>query len=195
MQIPHKTFVWLLAALLLSGIGMAFTFWSFVQIEGEPRPHYVCLETGFEPGKVYQIVYTTRGSSIVGLGFVAVRDIVSFLKYAAATDGNPCAGTLDYAYAFGASQSGRFLRQMIHLGLNEDEAGRNAQGAQDELMLPYPFTSGEELLAMGVDGIFTDRLDLVAQRFPEHLVDTGRPIRDPLDDADADWRNVVPPMP
>ena len=100
--------------------------WSFVQIEGEPHPHYVCLETGFEPGKVYQIVYTTRGSSIVGLGFAAVRDIVSFLKYAAATDGNPCAGTLDYAYAFGASQSGRFLRQMIHLGLNEDEAGRMA---------------------------------------------------------------------
>ena len=33
MQIPHKTFFWLLAALLLSGIGMAFTFWSFVQIE------------------------------------------------------------------------------------------------------------------------------------------------------------------
>jgi hypothetical protein len=100
--------------------------WSFVQIEGEPHPHYICLETGFEAGKVYQIVYTTRGSSIVGLGFAAVRDIVSFLKYAAATDGNPCAGTLDYAYAFGASQSVRFLRQMIHLGLNEDEAGRMA---------------------------------------------------------------------
>jgi hypothetical protein len=100
--------------------------WSFVQIEGEPHPHYICLEAGFEAGKVYQIVYTTRGSSIVGLGFAAVRDIVSFLKYASTTDGNPCAGALDYAYAFGASQSGRFLRQMIHLGLNEDEAGRMA---------------------------------------------------------------------
>ena len=100
--------------------------WSFVQIEGEPQPHYICLESGFEAGKIYQVVYTTRGSSIVGLGFAAVRDVVSFLKYASATDGNPCAGTLDYAFAFGASQSGRFLRQFIHLGLNEDEAGRIA---------------------------------------------------------------------
>jgi len=100
--------------------------WSFVQIEGEPHPHYICLESGFEAGKIYQVVYTTRGSSIVGLGFAAVRDIVSFLKYASAIDGNPCARMLDYAYAFGASQSGRFLRQLIHLGLNEDEAGRMA---------------------------------------------------------------------
>jgi Alpha/beta hydrolase domain len=100
--------------------------WSFVQIEGEPHLHYISLESGFEAGKVYQVVYTTHGSSIVGLGFAAVRDIVSFLKYASATEGNPCTGTLDYAYAFGSSQSGRFLRQFIHLGLNEDEAGRMA---------------------------------------------------------------------
>lgn len=95
----------------------------FAQIEGEPDPHYVCSTSGFEAGKVYQLVYTTRGSSIVGLGFAAVRDSVSFLKYGTAASGNPCAGTLDFAYAFGSSQSGRFLRYMIHLGLNEDEAG------------------------------------------------------------------------
>jgi len=71
-------------------------------------------------------VYTTRGSSVVGLGFAAVRDMVSFLKYGPAASGNPCAGTLDYAYAFGSSQSGRFLRHMIHSGLNEDEAERLA---------------------------------------------------------------------
>lgn len=100
--------------------------WSFVQIDGEPAPHYISLASGFEAGKIYQVVYTTRGSRIVGLGFAAVRDIVSFLKYAPETDGNPCAGQLDYAYAFGASQSGRFLRQLIHLGVNEDEAGRMA---------------------------------------------------------------------
>lgn len=100
--------------------------WSFVQIDGEPDPHYVALSTGFEAGKVYQLVYTTRGSKIVGLGFAAVRDIVSFLKYSPAADGNPCAGTLDYGYVFGVSQSGRFLRQLIHLGLHEDEKERMA---------------------------------------------------------------------
>src|SRR5262245_5877918 len=35
--------------------------------------------------------------------------------------GNPCAGTIERAYAFGASQSGRYLRQFLYLGLNEDE--------------------------------------------------------------------------
>ncbi len=100
--------------------------WSFVSLEGDPAPYYIQLHPGFEPGKIYQLVYTSRGSTIVGLGFAAVRDIVSFLKYATVDDGNPCAGTLDYAYAFGSSQSGRFLRQMIHLGLIEDEAERLA---------------------------------------------------------------------
>jgi len=100
--------------------------WSFVQVDGEPDPYYVSLTAGFEAGKIYQLVYTTRGSSLVGLGFAAVRDIVSFLKYEPEVSGNPCAGTLDYAYAFGSSQSGRFLRHMLHLGLNEDELGRMA---------------------------------------------------------------------
>jgi hypothetical protein len=146
--------------------------WSFVQIEGEPHPHYVCLETGFEAGKIYQIVYTTRGSSLVGLGFAAVRDIVSFLKYAAATDGNPCAATLDYAYAFGASQSGRFLRQMIHLGLNEDEAGRMAMDG----IIPH--------VAGGMRGEFNLRFGQpskdVCYIIPELFPFTDTPQTDPV---------------
>jgi hypothetical protein len=60
----------------------------------------------------------------VGLGFAAVRDTVSFLKYGTAEAGNPCANTLDYAYVFGVSQSGRFLRQMLYHGLLVDEDER-----------------------------------------------------------------------
>src|SRR3989475_5599685 len=48
----------------------------------------------------------------------------TLFRSASAADGNPCAETLDRAYAFGVSQSGRFLRHLLHLGLNEDEAGR-----------------------------------------------------------------------
>ncbi|MDP6495588.1 MAG: alpha/beta hydrolase domain-containing protein, partial [Dehalococcoidia bacterium] len=54
------------------------------------------------------------------------RDIVSFLKYEKAKDVNPCAGDVEYAYAFGSSQSGRLLRELIYLGLNEDEQRRVA---------------------------------------------------------------------
>ncbi len=100
--------------------------WSFVQADGDTAPNYVRLHAGFEPGRIYQLVYTTRGSRIVGLGFAAVRDIAAFLKHGSAADGNPCAGRLDYAHAFGSSQSGRFLRQMLYHGLVEDETERLA---------------------------------------------------------------------
>ena len=103
--------------------------WSFVRVEDEdlePEPCHIFMPSGFEPGRIYQLAYTTRGSTIVGLGFAAVRDMVSFLKYAPAEADNPCAGDIEYAYAFGSSQSGRFLRQYIHTGLNEDEERRMA---------------------------------------------------------------------
>jgi hypothetical protein len=34
------------------------------------------------------------------------------------------AGDIRHCYAFGASQSGRYLRQFLYLGLNEDEQAR-----------------------------------------------------------------------
>src|SRR5262245_19631943 len=52
------------------------------------------------------------------------RDLVAFLRYGTAQAGNPCAGDVQHAYAFGASQSGRYLRQFLYLGLNEDEQER-----------------------------------------------------------------------
>ena len=103
--------------------------WSFVRVEDadlEPQHNHVYMPSGFEPGRIYQLIYTTTGSRIVGLGFAAMRDVVSFLKHAPASAGNPCAGGIDYAYAMGRSQSGRFLRQYIHVGINEDEEHRPA---------------------------------------------------------------------
>ncbi len=103
--------------------------WRFIRFEDasvEPEPCHIFMEDGFEPGRIYQLVYTTRGSKIVGLGFAAMRDIVSYLKYASADEGNPCAGAIQRAHAFGASQSGRFLRHYIHTGINTDENGNMA---------------------------------------------------------------------
>ena len=99
--------------------------WSFVSNEDEDATH-VRMDSGFEPGRIYQLVYTSALSRVVGLGFAAVRDAVSFLKYEDAAAGNPAASAIDHAYAFGRSQSGRFLRNMLHAGVNEDEAGRMA---------------------------------------------------------------------
>ncbi len=103
--------------------------WSFVRVEDqqiEPEPSHVHMPSGFEPGRIYQLVYETAGSAIVGLGLAAVRDVVSYLKHTPEDVGNPCAGTIDYAYAQGISQSGRFLRTLVYHGLNRDEEGRTA---------------------------------------------------------------------
>ena len=85
---------------------------------------HVSLDGGFEPGKIYELVYRAEHPPLVGLGLLAVRDAASWLRSASFTDGNPCAGELEHAYVLGVSQTGRFLRHFLHLGLNEDEAGR-----------------------------------------------------------------------
>ena len=41
----------------------------------------------------------------------------------------PARARLDRAYAFGVSQTGRFLRHFLYLGLNEDESGRQVYDA------------------------------------------------------------------
>ena len=101
---------------------------SFVRVEDQMEdadgvPQHLYMPSGFEPGRIYQLVYTTRGSAIVGLGFAAVRDAASFFKY---SDTIPRGGGLQHAYAYGSSQCGRFLRQYIHAGVNTDEQGRMA---------------------------------------------------------------------
>jgi Alpha/beta hydrolase domain len=87
-------------------------------------PGHVRLEAGFVPGKIYDLVYRSADPPIVGLGFLAVRDTGAWLRWGTAAEGNPCAGALERAYVFGVSQSGRFLRHMLYLGLTEDEQGR-----------------------------------------------------------------------
>ena len=91
-----------------------------------PDPSHIRLEGGFVPGRIYDLVYRAVDPPIVGLGFLAVRDTAAFLRWAPAGQGNPCAGALEKAYVFGVSQSGRFLRHLLYLGLDETDDGRLA---------------------------------------------------------------------
>lgn len=76
-----------------------------------------------EPGSLYELVYPAHGSPVLGIGFAATRDLVSYLRYAA-----PAAELLGFrpshALGFGISQAGRYLRSHIALGFNRDGAGR-----------------------------------------------------------------------
>jgi len=103
--------------------------WSLVRVEDseiEPDASHVHLQGGFELGRIYKLVYTAKGSRLVGLGFAAVRDICSFFKYATEEDGNFLEGDIHHAISYGVSQTGRFLRQYIHTGMNLDESSRPA---------------------------------------------------------------------
>ncbi|HUM16854.1 MAG TPA: alpha/beta hydrolase domain-containing protein [Candidatus Nitrosotalea sp.] len=89
-----------------------------------PDANSITLDGGFEPGRIYECYYRAENPPVVGLGFTAVRDTAGFLRWGGAERGNPCAGVIDRSYVFGVSQSGRFLRHLLYLGLDEDEAGR-----------------------------------------------------------------------
>src|SRR5205814_3766552 len=69
---------------------------------------------------------TARDPIVMGIGFAAIRDIVSFLRHA--TKDNPLAPherpRIRHALGFGISQSGRVLRDLVYLGFNQDLAGR-----------------------------------------------------------------------
>ncbi len=103
--------------------------WRFAKaVDGKPVPNadYVWLEGGFEAGRIYEFVYTAIGAPVVGLAYLAYRDAASFLKHGTAAEGNPLAGMIRYAYAWGQSMNGRWLREFLYFGLNRDEAGRMA---------------------------------------------------------------------
>jgi len=84
----------------------------------------VRMAAGFQPKKIYEVVYTAKDPSVVGVGPAAVRDTVSRLKYGSAPELGLPAGAIKRAIAFGISQSGRFLRTYLYYGFNEDESQR-----------------------------------------------------------------------
>ena len=70
---------------------------------------------GFEPGRLYDFVYTAKDPAVAGLGMAAVRDYISYIKQR---------GEVKRAIGAGISQSGRFLRTFIADGFNGDEKGQ-----------------------------------------------------------------------
>jgi hypothetical protein len=87
-----------------------------------PADNFIHYPAGFEPGWIYELLYTAKDPRLMGLGHVAVRDFVSFLKYDGSV-ANPLAGT-QMAYGWGRSQTGRCLRDFVYRGYNADAAGR-----------------------------------------------------------------------
>jgi hypothetical protein len=94
---------------------------------GTPDPTEICVKGGFDPQLLYQVVFTSKDAYVLGIGFAAFRDVASFLRFDAKDDEgtpNPVAGQVNWVISRGQSQSGNFLRAMIHLGFTQDEGNR-----------------------------------------------------------------------
>jgi len=120
--------------------------WSFSRFADGvlvPDPTSLALAGGFSPGMIYELVYEVQNPRVVGLGFAAVRDALSFFRFDGTDrigEPNPLARrspagawvpAVDHAYIFGVSQSGRFIAHMLWQGFHVDEMERMVfDGAQ-----------------------------------------------------------------
>jgi hypothetical protein len=131
-----------------------------------PSDTHIHIPRGFEPGWIYELVYTAKDPLVLGLGHVAVRDFASFLKYGerdAAGKANPLregAAGIEKAYAWGRSQTGRCIRDFVHRGFNADAQGRRVF---DGVM---PHVSGGGL--MWLNHRFASAVSPAGQQYEDH---------------------------
>ena len=105
-------------------VEIASSGWAFVN----PR-EITLLPVGTkpEPGTLYELHYPAKDPKVLGIGFAATRDLVSFLRNEANDDAfqrNPADRGLQKVIATGISQSGRYLRDFVNQGFNQDEGKR-----------------------------------------------------------------------
>jgi hypothetical protein len=70
---------------------------------------------GFDRGAIFEFIYHARDPIVMGIGFAAIRDIVSYWRHTM--------NGIRHALGFGISQSGRVLRDLVYHGFNQDLAG------------------------------------------------------------------------
>lgn len=100
---------------------------------GYPSPSKISLRDGFQPGYIYELVYTAKDPLILGLGFAAIRDFASFLRYETfdrygfagpLTAQEPAVNPVRKAIMQGVSQCSNFARTFLFLGFNQDIKNR-----------------------------------------------------------------------
>src|SRR2546425_3466131 len=152
---------------------------------GTPDSTQICVGGGFVPNKVYQVVFTAQDPYILAVGSAAFRDATSFFRYETRDDfgtRNPLAGQIRWVATRGSSQSGTFVRQLIHFGFTQDEANRKVYDgawpiiAARRIALNFRFAKPDlvmKLYEAGSEG------PLWWHQFPDHV--RGLPPRGILD--------------
>ncbi len=152
--------------------------WSFVEPADGAPPTEIALDSGFKPGRIYELTYTARDPMVVAAGMAGIRDLMSYLR------NNPLVGAPppQASIIFGISQSGRLIQTMLLRGLHVDEDGR-------------PVFDGAFIhVAGGGKGGFDYRFAMPTRHFSmleDHIYPTDffpfatTPARDPVNGADG----------
>jgi len=105
--------------------------WSFAACEPGKAPtpdeKSLCYPKGFQPGRLYELIYRAKDPTVGGVGFAATRDLGAFFRNRPKDDAgadNPVWRPDNLALIEGSSQSGRMIRSLLALGFNRDEQGR-----------------------------------------------------------------------
>ena len=110
----------------------AFSDCSKGRFPGVPSTTKISLRNGFQPNFIYELIYTAKDPLVLGLGFAAIRDVSSFLRYELKDKSgfqNPLVGKgasinpVKAAIMQGVSQCSNFARTFLFLGFNQDEKG------------------------------------------------------------------------
>ena len=120
----------------------------------------------YDQGAAYEFVYPAKDPQVLGLGLAATRDVVSFLHHDTSTQ-NPLAGGVQYALAYGQSQSGRYLKGFTYWGFNEDEHGEKVfEGILPKISGAHAIASNDRFGDTNATGRSYQRHLSAKQEFP-----------------------------
>ncbi|MBV8912994.1 MAG: hypothetical protein JOZ05_08155, partial [Acetobacteraceae bacterium] len=136
------------------------TEWSFGRCDDggatKPDETHLCYPAGFQPGRLYELIYRAKDPMVLGIGFAASRDLGSFLRDEQrdqAGGANPVWRADNKALIMGSSQSGRMIRSFLQLGFNQAENGRRVfDGAFPHIgggLMPLNIRFGQPVRAWG----------------------------------------------
>jgi len=111
--------------------------WAFSDCSKNRYPGFsddkkISLKDEFDPDYIYELIYEAKNPLVLGLGFAAIRDFSSFLRYELKDEFenvNPLVSVgssspVRAAIMQGVSQCSNFTRTFLSLGFNQDEKDR-----------------------------------------------------------------------
>src|SRR5205807_10335912 len=101
------------AAIPIASADWAFADCRQIAFPGTPDPAKISIKGGFDSNYLYDVVYLVKDPKVLGLGYAATRDIVSFFRYGETDESgtaNPVRGLVTHVISKGDSQAGNFIK-------------------------------------------------------------------------------------